>query len=172
MQYIYVLSKTEKISESTIKKIKDLYPKSLGKSVIVLGSQKVNELPEKYGNDTNEICKKQCEKNNLSFKAKWDDTGYTLIKIEEGSFGICEIYISRHIRTIFAGFGIGSLFTGMILGVTSLSTWIITFALFSFMIYISFRGNPRNKTEGWLFATGPIIIIGWIIGFMIKGILL
>lgn len=172
MQYIYILSETGKLSESAIEQIKKLYPKSLRKPVKILGNKKVDKLPEQYGKDTDEICQEECKKNNLSFQKKWDDTGYTLIKLDEGSFGICEIYISRHIPSIFAGFGIGSLLIGMFLGVTSLSTWMITIALFSFMIYVSFRGNPRNKTEGWLFATGPIIIAGWIIGFMIKGILL
>jgi len=172
MQYIYILSETGKVSDSAIEQIKKLYPKSLGNPVKILGSKNVDKLPEQYGKDTDEICQEECKKNNLSFQKKWDDTGYSLIKLDEGPFGVCEIYISRHIPSIFAGFGISSLLIGMFLGVTSLSTWIITIALLSFMIYISFRGNPRNKTEGWLLATGPIIIVGWIIGFMIKGILL
>ncbi|MCH2305945.1 MAG: hypothetical protein MK334_03360 [SAR202 cluster bacterium] len=172
MQYIYILSKTGKISESTLEQIKNLYPKSLGKPVEILGNKKVNELPEQYGKETDEICQQECKKNNLSFQKRWDDTGYTLIELDEGVFGICEIYISRYIPAIFTGFGIGSILVGMLLGVTSLSTWIISIALFSFMIYVSLRGNPRNKTEGWIFATGPIIIVGWIIGFMIKDILL
>jgi len=172
MQYIYILSESGKPSKSVIEQIKNLYPKFLGKPVKILGSKKVGELPEQYGKDTDEICQEECKKNNLSFRKKWDDTGYTLIKLDERTFGVCEIYISRHIPAIFAGFGIGSLLIGMFLGVTSLSTWIITIALLSFMIHVSLRGNPRNKTEGWLFATGPIIIVGWIIGFMTKGILL
>ena len=88
MQYIYILSKTGKISESTLEQIKNLYPKSLGKPVEILGNKKVNELPEQYGKETDEICQQECKKNNLSFQKRWDDTGYTLIELDEGVFGI------------------------------------------------------------------------------------
>ena len=73
MQYIYILSKTGKISESTLEQIKNLYPKSLGKPVEILGNKKVNELPEQYGKETDEICQQECKKNNLYYYIDWTD---------------------------------------------------------------------------------------------------
>ena len=64
-----------------------------------------------------------------------------------------------------AGFAIGAA-----LGVTTLSVWLVAAGLGIFLIYLWLHGAARQQTEGWLFASGPVFMMAWLAGFVVRGL--
>ena len=58
---------------------------------------------------------------------------------------------------------------GLALGVTTASAWLLVLALVAFAFNLR-RHSPSSNREGWNFASGPAILMGWVLGFVIKGI--
>jgi hypothetical protein len=65
----------------------------------------------------------------------------------------------------FFGFIIGAF-----LGASNVSVILLTVFLIGFLFCMKLVGPAEEKTEGFLFAGGPILIIAWILGFMVKGL--
>lgn len=86
-----------------------------------------------------------------------------------------------------AGFAIG-----LGLGVTQVSAWLVAAGLGLFVLYLRLHGLPMPRkseeeaegakavsaapergqvSEGWLFAGGPAFIVGWIVGFVVRGLI-
>ena len=65
------------------------------------------------------------------------------------------------------GFIIGAFF-----GANNISIVLLTLFLVIFLSVMKLSGPPDEKKEGILFAGGPILIIAWIIGFMVKSLVL
>ena len=61
------------------------------------------------------------------------------------------------------GFAIGAA-----LGVTTLSVWLVAIGLGVFLIYLWLHGAARQRTEGWLFASGPVFMMAWLAGFVVR----
>ena len=62
------------------------------------------------------------------------------------------------------------LILGLILGVTAESLGILTLGMVLHLIYMWRKGAARQGGEGWLFASGPVFLASWIVGFMLRGI--
>ena len=64
-------------------------------------------------------------------------------------------------------------FVGLILGlalaVSIASAWLITLAFIGYLVNLN-RHKTVGKDEGWLFSTGPALMMAWILGFVIRGI--
>tara|TARA_Y100000817_G_C16711498_1_gene479479 strand:+ start:527 stop:772 length:246 start_codon:yes stop_codon:yes gene_type:complete len=60
--------------------------------------------------------------------------------------------------------------TGAFLGATNVSVILLTVFLIFFLVCMKLVGPAEEKNEGLLFAGGPILIIAWILGFMVKGL--
>ncbi len=58
---------------------------------------------------------------------------------------------------------------GAALGVTAVSIWLVTIGLVGFVVYLRFHGPADEATEGTLFAACPAFILGWVLGFMVRG---
>ena len=65
------------------------------------------------------------------------------------------------------GFIIGAFF-----GASNLSVVLLTIFLVTFLSFMKLSGPPNEQKEGFLFAGAPILIIAWIIGFMVKSLVL
>lgn len=65
--------------------------------------------------------------------------------------------------------GVAGFVLGIGLGVTTLSAWIMTLGLLAFLANM-YRHKKVGKFEGRLFATAPFLIMGWVLGFVIRGI--
>ena len=61
---------------------------------------------------------------------------------------------------------------GAFLGANNTSVILLTLLLVGFLVFMKLSGPAEEKKEGLLFAGGPILIIAWILGFMIKGLVL
>ncbi len=62
-----------------------------------------------------------------------------------------------------AGFAIGTA-----LGVNTLSVWLVAAGLGVFLVYLWLHGAARQQTEGWLFASGPVFMMAWLAGFVVR----
>ncbi len=65
--------------------------------------------------------------------------------------------------------GIAGFALGIGLGVTTLSAWIVTLGLVAFLANM-YRHKSVGKYEGRLFATAPFLLIGWVLGFVVRGL--
>ena len=69
-----------------------------------------------------------------------------------------------------ATWAIGGLAVGVGLGVDDASVWLLAAGLGGFVAYLWLHGQAETETEGRLFAAGPALIVGWLVGFVIHGL--
>ena len=65
-----------------------------------------------------------------------------------------------------AGFVVGAA-----LGVTTASTVLLGLGFGAFILHLSIRGPAEESTEGWVFAAGPALMMSWVLGFAVRGLL-
>jgi hypothetical protein len=86
--------------------------------------------------------------------------------------GVLEnISILKIIDSPFA-WGAAGFVIGAALGVTTLSVWLVAIGLGAFLLYLRLHGPAEYQTEGRLFAAGPAYIVSWMLGFIVRGLLL
>ena len=64
------------------------------------------------------------------------------------------------------------LLLGGVFGASDLSVWLIATSLVVFLLFMKFSCLPKREGEGKLFSGGVLLIVGWILGFIIRGILI
>ena len=64
------------------------------------------------------------------------------------------------------------LLIGFMLGVTTISTWFVAIGLGGFLVYLRLHGKSRSESEGWLFSSGPVFLMSWVFGLVVRGLLL
>ena len=67
--------------------------------------------------------------------------------------------------------GVGVLL-GAGLGANDLSIWILAIVLGLFFFTMKMTGAAQEGKEGKLFAGGSLLMLGWILAFSIRGILI
>ena len=67
--------------------------------------------------------------------------------------------------------GVGVLL-GAGLGANDLSIWILAIGLGLFFFTMKMTGPAQEGKEGKLFAGGSLLMLGWILAFSIRGILI
>ena len=60
---------------------------------------------------------------------------------------------------------------GLALGVTYISVWLLTAGLVAFLVYLKLNGDAAPETEGRLFAGGAALMVSWLAGFVVHGVL-
>ena len=70
-----------------------------------------------------------------------------------------------------ATWALGGLAVGLGLGVNDASVWLVAAGLGAFLIYLWLHGPAEAETETRLFAGGPALLVGWLIGFIIHGLI-
>ena len=48
--------------------------------------------------------------------------------------------------------------------------WLVAIGLGAFLVYLSMHGPAKRETEGSLFASGGVFMMGWIVGFVVNGL--
>ena len=67
--------------------------------------------------------------------------------------------------------GVVGFLVGIILGVTTLSVWLVAIGLGILLIYLGIHGQAHNQTEVRLFAAGPLYMMSWVLGFIINALI-
>ena len=57
---------------------------------------------------------------------------------------------------------------GFALGVTTISVWILVAGLIGYLVYLSLHGPAYESDEDNLVAAGPILMVAWMLGFILK----
>ena len=70
-----------------------------------------------------------------------------------------------------ATWALGGLAVGLGLGVNDASVWLVSAGLGGFLIYCGSTAGPETETETRLFAGGPALIVGWLVGFIIHSLI-
>ena len=60
---------------------------------------------------------------------------------------------------------------GLALGVTHTSVWLLSAGLVAFVVYLRLNGQAVPETEGRLFAGGAALMVSWLAGFVVHGVL-
>lgn len=77
--------------------------------------------------------------------------------------------IVRFVDTPFSWAIVGFII-GIVLGVNAASVILLAIGLGLFLLYLRLHGPAEESTEGWLYAGGPGFMVGWIAGFVVRGI--
>lgn len=78
--------------------------------------------------------------------------------------------LMRYVDTPFS-WALAGFIIGIILGVNAISVILLSIGLGGYLLYLRMHGEAKEETEGWLFAAGPLFIVGWIVGFVVHGLL-
>ena len=60
---------------------------------------------------------------------------------------------------------------GVALGVNNISVWLIAALLLAFLAVVKISGPAREEGEGFLFSGGSALMLAWILGCAVKGII-
>ena len=66
--------------------------------------------------------------------------------------------------------GVVGAIVGFALGVNTASVWLVAAGLGGFLVYLGVHGDARRETEGSLFAAGGVFMMGWMLGFVVRGL--
>ena len=57
---------------------------------------------------------------------------------------------------------------GFALGVTTISSWLLVAGLIAYLVYLALHREAKPSTEGNLVAAGPVLMLAWILGLILK----
>ncbi len=60
---------------------------------------------------------------------------------------------------------------GFVLGVTTLSVWLVVGGFGAYIGYLRLHGSAEEGTEGNLVVAGPVFMIAWVLGFILKDVI-
>ena len=66
--------------------------------------------------------------------------------------------------------GVVGAIVGFALGVSTASVWLMAAGLGGFLVYLGVHGEAKRETEGSLFAAGGAMMMGWMLGFIVRGL--
>ena len=69
-----------------------------------------------------------------------------------------------------ATWGAAGFIVGLALGVNLASVWLMAFGLAAFVYHLWRSSPPEHSTEGMRFASGPLMVVGWMLGFVVHGL--
>lgn len=171
MIYLYILTTSQTVSESVVDQIKSKHPQRLKRDPVVLGTRVIPEgLPMPGEDSVMSMAINVCKDAGLRFDQLRDDLRYFQEEIEGGVYGVLEIDVPRYLKVSVGVAGLIFFVVGLALGVTSVSVWLLTAGLGGFLVHLWLRGPARSGREGWLFALGPAVLISWVLGFLVRGV--
>ena len=77
--------------------------------------------------------------------------------------------VTRFIDSPFS-WGVAGFVIGLALGVTTISVWLVAIGLGAFLLYLRLHGPTESSTEGFLFAAGPVFMMSWVLGFIVRSL--
>ena len=81
------------------------------------------------------------------------------------------MYLLTVLRFPFV-WGLFGFIVGALLGANNISVILVALLLCAFLAFMKISNTAEEKNEGLLFAGGPVLMLAWILGFMLKGLVL
>ena len=137
----------------------------------VIGARTVAEgLPEGDEEFATRTAAAVCGEAGIGFDPDSDGAAYAVEEVDGERYGVLEIDTQRYPRASVLAVGAVFFLVGLALGVTTLAVWLLTAGFGGFGAYLWIRGPARQGREGWLFAFGPALLMSWVAGFVVRGV--
>ncbi len=65
--------------------------------------------------------------------------------------------------------GLVGFFLGFGIGATAASVWPVAIGLLGYLVYLGLHGPARPGSETRLSATGPVLLMTWMLGVVVNG---
>ena len=127
-------------------------------------------LPEADEDFATQTAATACEQAGIAFDPASDGVRYAVEEVDSEKYGVLEIDAQRYARASLLAAGAVFFIVGLALGVTALSVWLLAAGHGGFIAYLWIRGPARQGREGWLFAVGLTVLMSWVAGFVVRGV--
>ena len=77
--------------------------------------------------------------------------------------------VNRYLDTPII-WGLSGFLVGLVFGVNLVSVILLAIGLGAFILYLRLHGEAEDSRETMLFASGPILIIAWMAGFVVRSL--
>jgi hypothetical protein len=170
--HLFVFTNEKELSEEARSGIQAAFPRPLGKRPEIIGVRRVEgSLPDEADEVVREACLQASREKGLRFNPRRDEVAYSIHTVgADIVYGVGEIYIARYAIASVLVAGVLGFALGLALGVTTASVWLLTLGFGGMLVYVFLRGPARNKNEGWFFAVGPLLMMSWVAGFIVRGL--
>ena len=180
MIYLYILTKDGNLSDEANEEISKAYSGEVLRKPRFIGTSKVytpendvtnsdKKIPGELDDSAEDICIKALEESGVGFNPRYDEIEYHVHTVGRTEYGVCQVYTSRYVFLSPVIAGLIGFALGIGLGVTQLSVGLLAILFGAYLAYLVFAGKPRDKTETWLFASGPTLMMAWVAGFIVLG---
>ena len=169
--YLYVFTTSDDVPDGVLEQIQTGHPQRTRLKPAVIGTRTVSDgLPAVDEEFARETAPTVCEEAGIGFDPGSDGAAYAVEEIDGEKYGVLEIDARRYARVSTLAAGAVFFIVGLALGVTALSVWLLTAGFGGFVAYLWIRGDARHGREGWLVAFGPAMLMSWVAGFVVRGI--
>ena len=170
MIYLYILTKDGNLSDEANEEISNAYSGEVLRKPRFIGTSKAESaVPKELDESIEDTCIQALEENGVGFNPRYDEIEYHLHTVGNAEYGVCQVYTSRYVFLSPVIAGLIGFALGIGLGVTQLSVGLLAILFGAYLAYLVFAGKPRDKTETWLFASGPTLMMAWVAGFIVLG---
>ena len=170
--YLYVFTTSDdEVPTTALEHFQAAHPQRTGLKPGVIGTRTVDGLPDVDEDFARQTATTACEEAGVAFDPDRDGAAYAIEEVDGEKYGVLEIDAQRYPKV--SALAVGALFfiVGLALGVTTLSVWLLAAGFGGFVAYLWVRGPARQGREGWLIAFGPTLLVSWIAGFVVRGVL-
>ena len=172
MIYLYVFTTSDEAPPEALEQLQASHPQRTMLKPAVVGTRTVEGLPQADEEFARETAATVCEEAGIAFDPDSDGAAYGVEEVDGERYGVLEIDTQRYPKASVLAVGAVFLAIGLALGVTTLSVWLLTAGMGGFVAYLWLRGPARQGREGWLIAFGPTVLMSWVAGFIVRGLVL
>lgn len=170
MIYLYVFMTSDEAPSGALEQIQSAHPQRTRLKPGVIGTRTVDGLPDADEDFAAQTAAAVCDEASIAFDPASDGATYAVEEIDGEKYGVLEIDATRYPKASVLAAGALFFVIGLALGVTTLSVWLLAAGFGGFVAYLWVRGPARQGREGWLFAFGPTVLMAWVAGFVVRGL--
>ena len=180
MIYLYILTRDGNLSDEANEEIRKAFSGEPLRKPRFIGTSKAGtpaendatradkKIPKELDESVEDICVQALEENGVGFNPRYDEIEYHVHTIGHAEYGVCQVYTSRYVYLSPVIAGLIGFAIGIGLGVTQLSVVLFAIGFGAYVAYLGLAGKSRDKTETWLFASGPTFMMAWVAGFIVR----
>ena len=159
------------VPPEALEQLQAAHPQRTRLKPAVIGTRTVADgLPNADEDFVRQTAADVCGEAGIAFDTAGDGAAYAVEEADGEKYGLLEIDAQRYARVSLIAAGAVFFAVGLALGVTALSVWLLTAGMGGFVAYLWIRGPARQGREGWLFAFGPTVLMSWVTGFVVRGV--